>query len=439
MNIKVSWGYILSLLCFIFILLDKMSMIIFLYFVIIFMCFSFGGTYMKKVCITGYGVKGPDIENARDFKVILEEGQCTLKTIDHPYQNNQIVVGILNQDFKEVLGKNLARLPRAARVVIAAACEAIEMANLHSKDTFCHQTGIVIGSSGGVIEEIEWVIKSALLDNFRYLRPTSIGNMNNNSISTAVASFFQIHGPCFTICNSCTSSIDAILLGKMLIETGQVECCLVGGVDTTICDIVLGGFSKLKLLLKDSDNRENCGPFGQGDMFSLSEGGGVLVLESEEHAIKRGANILGYIKRGAMSQDALSIYHSDSTGRYMLDIVKKVVDNEPITYVNSQALGIKENDQIEQYVHEQLFDWQTPITSIKGMIGHPLGASGILQCISSLISFEYGFIPPTIHTSKFENAIPIVKNTIYQQVDQVLMTSHGYGGNNSCLLVSRKI
>jgi len=394
---------------------------------------------MRKACITGYGVKAPDVENVHDFKMVLEEGYCTLKSIRHPYQNSQIVIGLINHDFKKVNGQNLTRLPRAVRVVIAAAYEAIEMANLKGNNTFHHRTGIVIGSSGGVIQEIESISKNSLLEGLRYLRPTSIGNMNNNSISTGVSSFFQIHGPCFTVCNSCTSSIDAILLGKMLIETGQVDCCIVGGVDTTICDIVLGGFSKLKLLQKSLVDLEGYGPFGQANQFSLSEGAGVLVLENEEYALNRGASILGYIKRGEMSQDAISIYHSDSSGKFLLDIVKKVVDNEKISYVNSQALGLKENDQIEQNIHQKVFDWKTPITSIKGMIGHALGASGVLQCISSLISFEYGFIPPTIHTNHdLKSTIPLVTSTLYQEVEQVLITSHGYGGNNSCLLVSRK-
>lgn len=398
------------------------------------------GKCMNNICVTGYGIITHKVENSIDFKNVLEKGICLWQNYPHPYQHEILKVSIIENDYDTVSGQRIARYPRAARIAIAAAHEALEMADLLDDQVNRRRIGVVIGSSCGVIFEIEKTMKETFKRGLHRLRPTTVGALNNNSITTAISSFFHFHGPSFTISNSCTSSIDAILLGKMLIETGQLDCCIVGGIDTAVCDIVIGGFLKLNLLLKDSSNIENSGPFGESNQFVLSEGAGILLLESQEHAMKRGAKIFGYVERGAMSQDAVSIFHSDQSGNHMISIIEKVVGDQPITYINSQALGLKENDQIEEYVYKKIFDPNVLITSIKGMIGHALGASGVLQCISALLSFQYGFIPPTIHTKKSKTKdFPIVASTIYQQVDRVLITSHGYGGNNSCLLLSRNM
>lgn len=122
----------------------------------------------------------------------------------------------------------------------------------------------------------------------------------------------------------------------------------------------------------------------------------------------------------------------------MLRAVESCVGQKKPTYINSQALGIKENDDIESVVYERLFAKKgIPITSIKGMVGHAMGASGMFQMISALISMKEQFIPPTLYANRAEYPnLPIVEKTINTPIESVLITSHGYGGNNGCALLS---
>jgi 3-oxoacyl-(acyl-carrier-protein) synthase len=387
-----------------------------------------------KVVITGYGIKAPNIKSASDFKHVLESGKIISDQIE--FKNGlRLVCGVIEEDLTLLSPKVLKRYPRTAQMAIATTNDAIKMADLNGiiKDK---KVGIVIGTSGGNIAEVEkWSVK---LQQTNQISPFAIGKMNTNSLSTAVSSFFELNGMSLTLSNSCTASTDAINLAKTLIEVGQLDICIVGGVESTLTDVVVQGFSKLNLTAKELDPARAGGPFSDDKGFVLSEGAGILVLESEQSAQSRNVNTKGWIEGAYMNQDGISIYHSDSTGTKMIEALEKCINGHIPTYVNSQALGIKENDRIEKIVHQTLFGHSVPITSIKGMTGHFLGATGAIQAIASLISLEHNFIPPTIKCNlKNYLDLPIVTECIYGDVNKVAITSHGYGGNNSCLLLSK--
>jgi 3-oxoacyl-(acyl-carrier-protein) synthase len=388
-----------------------------------------------KVFITGYGIKAPKVESVSDFKDVLESGKVISKIVE--FKNGlQLVCGVIEEDLTVLAPRVLTRYPRTAQMAIAAAFEAIKMAGLTNtiKDK---KVGVIIGSSGGNIAEVEKF--SLRLGQTNQISPFGIGNMNTNSLSTSVSSFFELNGTSLTLSNSCTASTDAINLGKTLIESGQFDICIVGGVESTLTDVVVQGFSKLRLTAKDLDPKVAGGPFSDDKGFVLSEGAGVLVLESEHSAKSRNVPINGWIEGAYMNQDGISIYHSDSSGSRMLEAMEQCLNGQVPTYVNSQALGIKENDRVEAFVHKTLFGNAVPITSIKGMTGHFLGATGVIQAIASLISLENNFIPATIKSNlKNYPDLPIVTRTKYnEEVNKVAITSHGYGGNNSCILLSK--
>ena len=173
------------------------------------------------------------------------------------------------------------------------------------------------------------------------------------------------------------------------------------------------------------------------DGFVLAEGAGVIVLERRQSAQARGQKIYGKIERVISRNEGQKLLSSDITGRHMLEVFQEAVGNTKPSYVNSQALGIETNDQIERFILMETFGLDVPITSIKGMIGHTFGAMGAMQIISSLLSMEYGFIPPTIKTkgNGFED-VPIVYETRHQAVESVCITTHGSSGNNACLLLT---
>lgn len=392
---------------------------------------------MEKIVVTGYGIKVPGALSKEQFKWNLEHGICSQEFFQTKGKNGspqQMVAGIVHDDFLTIKGKQYKRYPRLSRLAMAAADDSLEMAQLSIEDD--SRVAVILGTSTAGLRELE---RNA--DNFQQystfpIESVSLGDPH--TLSSAVATHIGARDQSFTLTTGCAAGTDAILLGKLLLETGQADACVVGGADACLGDWVSLGFLKLKSILLDHKINETGVPFSKKhNGFVMSEGAGILILEREEDARKRAAHIYGVITNGYANNDSMPMYQMDITGKSMRQALKGAIGDQIPTYINSQALGLHKNDMVEYKVHQSMFDSNVPITSIKGMIGHPFGASGAIQVISSLISMEYGFIPPTIKTNGegFEG-LPIVLEPKYKKIDTVAITSHGNGGNNTCLLVS---
>jgi 3-oxoacyl-(acyl-carrier-protein) synthase len=299
-----------------------------------------------------------------------------------------------------------------------------------------HRIAVIMGTSAGAISEIEE--NSEVAFHLKTMPIQAVSWVDTHTLSESVAQAIGSCGPSFTLTTGCTASLDATLMGKLLLETGSADVCIVGGTDAPLGRWTVNGFKKLRSLSTETNIRGAGVPFSNKHHgFVLSEGAGVLVLERKQSAEARGQKSLGKIERVVSRNEAQGLLRSDTSGKHMLKVFQEVVGNSKPCYVNSQALGINTNDEIERYVLTETFGYDVPITSIKGMIGHTFGAMGAMQVIASLLSMEYGFIPPTIKTNGdgFED-VPIVYETRHQEVDSVCITSHGNSGNNACLLVT---
>ena len=390
----------------------------------------------NKVVVTGYGIKAPKVMNKEDFKQVLQQGNCTHQILTGVGPDgSDIVVGLIDDAMEEIAGKNYKRYTRVSRLAMAAADDAIDMAGLRGNES--NRIAVIIGSSAGGMLEIEKY--SPYSSDYKKLPLHSVALANMHTLSSAVASHLGINGQVYTVSTGCTSSSDAILMGKLLIESGMADQCIVGGADASVSSWSIYGFLKLRNLAKNVTMDQTGVPFSDSHQgFVMAEGSGIIVLESEEKARNRGAFIYGNLE-GAYSNNAgYSLFETDNNGLSMIKAIQGAIGNKRPTYVNSQALGLKENDHIDKIAHHALFGSSVPITSIKGMIGHAFGSSGAIQIISALISIEYDFIPPTIKTKGdgFED-LPIVKETSFTKVDGVVITTHGYGGNNTSLYVTR--
>jgi 3-oxoacyl-(acyl-carrier-protein) synthase len=383
---------------------------------------------MGNVVITGYGIIGPGMSDTDQFKDILLHKRNVLKKEE--IHRRQLYIGRVSENdliFDGLLSFS-KRLPKTAKMLLHAASEAVAMSELPREGL---RVGVVVGSSGGAISDI---LTSANGKN----HPFAIGNMNAYTLASSICAAFHINGLSYTLNNSCTSALDAVNLAKMLIDSGQLDICLAGGADSTLEDVVFEGFSRLHVL-GSADESCTCGPFSGGKGFSMSEAAGVLVMERKEVAKRRGGVIRGEIGLAMTNQDAVSPYKSDSSGIKLREAVDHCLLEGMPTYINSQALGISQNDQLESDIYKEKFlNENIPITSIKGMVGHAMGASGMFQLISSLISIESQFIPPVIgYGQKSIDGLLVVKETRNEDVERVLITSQGYGGINSCMMVNK--
>lgn len=390
---------------------------------------------LDDIVITGYGIKAPGILDKYSFLNVLQKGICT-QSILHNSQQPQasLVAGMIEESFLEINGVNYRRYPRSVRMAVAAALDAAEMSALHNFQP--HRIAVIMGTSAGAILEIEKYAKDAF--DLRKFPVHGVSLVDTHTLSNAVAEAIGSNGSAFTITTGCSASLDAILIGKQLLESGSVDACIVGGTEAPLGQWTINGFKKIRSLSTETLIEKAGVPFStQHSGFVLSEGAGVLVLERRQSAIARGQKIYGKVERVISRNEGQKLLTSDISGRHMLDVFQETIGNIKPSYVNSQALGIDINDQIERFILKETFGYDVPITSIKGMIGHTFGAMGAMQIIASLLSMEYGFIPPTTKTSGdgFED-IPIVFETKHQAVESVCITTHGSSGNNACLLLT---
>ena len=393
--------------------------------------------YLGDIVITGYGIKAPGVLDKFSFLNVLDKGICTqsiLKNVNQP--NSSMVAGLIEDSFQEINGKGYKRHPRSVRMAIAATLDASEMSNL---DYFKpHRIAVIIGTAAGAILELE-----QYSSNFFDVKTTPIQGVSyadTHTLSNSVAEAIGSCGPAFTLTTGCTASLDAVSIGKLLLENGSVDACIVGGTEAPLGQWTINGFKKIRSLSNETSIDKAGVPFSTEHRgFVLSEGAGIIVLERRQSAQARKQRIYGKIERVVSRNEGQKLLSSDTTGRHMLGVFQETIGKTIPSYVNSQALGIEINDQIERFILKESFGSEVPITSIKGMIGHTFGAMGAMQIISSLLSMEYGFIPPTIKTfgNGFED-VPIVFETRNQAVESVCITNHGSSGNNACLLLTHR-
>lgn len=390
---------------------------------------------LNEIVVTGFGIKAPGALDACSLLHVLQKGICTQRILknDDP-QHTDIVAGVIDDCFQKINGLDYKRYPRVVRMAIAAAIDAAAMSKLN--DFKSNRVAVIMGTSAGAVCEVEKYATDAF--DLKKMPVQGVSIVDSHTLSASVAQAIGLSGTAITVTTGCTASIDAILIGKQLLESGSVDACIVGGTDAPLGQWTINGFKKLKLLSTESTIERAGVPFSKKHRgFVLSEGAGVLVLERRQSARARGQKIYGKIERVVSRNEGQKLLHTDVTGRHMLEVFQETLGHTKPSYVNSQALGVDINDQIESYILKETFGSTVPITSIKGMFGHTFGAMGAMQIISSLLSMEYGFIPPTIKTTGdgFED-IPIVYETRKQAVDSVCITTHGGSGNNACVLLT---
>lgn len=391
-----------------------------------------------KIVATGYGVLAPNTINISNFLDNLKNGVCSLEVVEEAGFNKESnIIGTIREGLEELeKDKKLKRLPKVSKMGMIAAKEALESARI---DLDGKKVGLFLGLSLGSMGEklLRDAVQHVNDEQYRKIPVTFAHFANYHSITASIGHYLGIKGVSKTTTTGCTSSLEAIEEAMVYLKSGKVDVAIVGGTDSPISKVTTSAFIRTRVLPLDQTLEEGAVPFHEGSNgFAMSEAAGFLVLEREEDALDRGANIKGEMVDVVSNNDGIYIYSLDESGDQMKVALEEVTANRTPDYVNSQALGIQINDQIEKRCSEELFDHQVPYTSIKSMYGNPFGAIGVLQVISSLLSIEHGFIPPTIRTDKkgYEE-MNIITETTYQPIDEVAITNHGYGGNNACAYI----
>jgi 3-oxoacyl-[acyl-carrier-protein] synthase II len=276
-----------------------------------------------------------------------------------------------------------------------------------------------------------------------FLMPMMLPDMSSGQLSIRLGA----KGVNYALISACASGADSIGEAANIIRRGDAEIAVAGGTEAAITPIAMAGFSAAKALSTSNDDpARSSRPFDKTrDGFVLAEGAGILVVESEEHAIARGATILGELAGYGATSDAFHITQPDENGEGAARAMRKALaeaglDSDDIDYVNAHGTSTPMNDKLETLALKRVFGeyaYELPISSTKSMTGHSLGAAGAIEAAICILAMQTGIIPPTANyeTPDPDCDLDYVPNVARSaSLEAVMTNSLGFGGHNASLV-----
>ncbi len=294
------------------------------------------------------------------------------------------------------------------------------------------------------------------------ISPFALPFIPTNTVPAMVTEKFGIRGPSFALSTACSSGTHGILTAMSMLQNGLMDVAVTGGADACMTPYVFGGFDAMRAVSSRNDDPDKASrPFDKDrDGFVMGEGCGILILETEEHAKKRGANILAEIAGGAMTSDAFHITIPDPQGTSAITMLNTALERAGISkdevgYINAHGTSTPLNDPTESYVIKQVFGeraYKIPVSSTKSMLGHSIGASGGIEAIvgiktilsntihptRNLVNPDVDFVDPKSPDLDKRCDLDYVPDSPRKQtVDVVLSESFGFGGHDSVVILKR--
>jgi len=348
--------------------------------------------------------------------------------------------------------KDARRMGRASHLAIAGAMDALVHAGISEEELVNNpgSAGTMIGTSLGPQETSEEATTRYRADETKQPSPLPFMNSLPNMPAFYISQLCKIYGTYNTITAACASGTQAIGMATDMIRSGRAAIMVAGAVESLMTDYMVGAFTMLKALAEGyNDNPEAASqPFDLNRKgFVISEGCGIVILESLSHALKRGATLYAEVLGYASSADAYHIAAIDPSGRGAIHAMQWALDDahinaKDVDYINAHGTSTKYNDEIETKAIKQVLGehaYEIPISSTKSMLGHALGASGALEIIACTEMLNTKIIPPTINytTPDPECDLDYVPNTAREvsKLDVVLSNSFGLGGQNATVVL----
>ena len=405
----------------------------------------------KKVVITGLGVLAPNGNNIHEFWESLCQGKSGINAITY-FDTEGFSVKIAGElnGFKveeHLETSQIRKLDPFSIFALVAAQEAIENAKINWNNINLHQVGVILGTGVGGIYTMEEQHSVLMNRGSRRISPFFVPKMIANIAAGHVAIKWGLKGPNHTVTTACASATDAIGIATRLIQIGDADMIVAGGTEASITPLTISGFANMKALSRNPDNQTASRPFDKNrDGFVMGEGAGIMVIESEEHAKNRHAEILGEIAGYGSTNDASHITQPQKEGAVLA--MKKAIQDAGLSpvnidYINAHGTSTPLNDKNETNAIKEVFGdhaYSLKISSTKSMTGHLLGASGSIEAIASVKAIEHNLAPPTINyvTADPDCDLDYVPNTVQKiLIDTVMSNSFGFGGHNAVILIKR--
>ena len=342
------------------------------------------------------------------------------------------------------------RMARFAQFMVAAAGQALDDAGLDFANEDLDHFGVIVGNGGGGYPDIQEAAETLFTRGGMKIDPLYLARSLANMAGAQVALQYGLRGYNGTIVTACAAGTQAIGEASMLIRSGRAEIVVTGGCEAGITELGLAAFSVMRALTSHNEDPASASrPFDlTRDGFVPCEGAGALVLESEAHALARGARIYAEIAGFGCTNDAYHVAAPPESGegaaRAMLEAIRDSgVGKEEIGYVNAHATSTPLGDTAETNAVKKVFGETAhgvPMSATKSLIGHGLGASGGMETIATVKTIASGTIHPTmnLHTPDPTCDLDYVPNVARKaDVRVALKNSFGFGGQNSCLVLAR--
>jgi len=407
----------------------------------------------RRVVVTGLGIVAPSGVGADAMWEALCLGISAVRPVtrfdvsEYPVRIAAQIPEFRPRQFMTALKARTAS--RFCQLTIAASRLAVDDARLAQAALASPRAALFLGTSEGPAQVAE--DQGAL---FRQHGPGGVHRtlpftLSPHSASAMAASEFGITGPIVTFSSECPAGLDAMVAGARQIAAGQLDVAVVGGADAPITPILFAGFARSGVLAEDNDRPGHAGrPFDRRRTgFVLGEAGAMLVLEDRVHALARGARVYGELLGFGSGRDRPTYVGDPSpSGRaFLLAATSALRDAglEPheVDHVSAHAPGAPMTDLAEMRALQLLFEGRgggPVVSSVKGVLGHPLAAAGVLQTAAALLSLGQGVAPPTANCDELdaECQLDVVRGRArHTRLQTALVTAHGFGGNTTAAVV----
>ncbi|MFF3325833.1 beta-ketoacyl-[acyl-carrier-protein] synthase family protein [Streptomyces sp. NPDC002889] len=414
----------------------------------------------RRVVITGIEVLAPGGVGTKNFWNLISDGRTATRRITFfdpdPFRSRVAAEIDFDPEAHGLTPQEVRRMDRAAQFAVVAARGAVADSGIELEALDPHRVGVTIGSAVGATMGLdqEYRIVSDggrlhLVDH-EYAVPHLYNYLVPSSFAAEVAWAVGAEGPSSVVSTGCTSGIDSVGYAVDLIREGSADVMIAGSSDAPISPITLACFDAIKATTPRHDDPEHASrPFdGTRNGFVLGEGSAVFVLEELESARQRGAHIYAEIAGYATRSNAYHMTGLRPDGAEMAEAIRVALDEarmnvEEIDYINAHGSGTKQNDRHETAAFKKSLGdhaYRTPVSSIKSMVGHSLGAIGSIEIAASALAMENNVVPPTanLHTPDPDcdlDYVPLIARE--QLTDAVLSVGSGFGGFQSAMVLAR--
>ena len=408
----------------------------------------------EKIVITGLGSVAPNGNHVDEYWANLISGVSGIGPITYFDSSNhrvKIAGQLTDFDPETILdAKEIRKLDPFSVYALVATEEAIKMSGLDNNQFNPDRIGVTIGTGVGGIQTLEDQQRVIDQKGARRVSPQFVPKMIANIAGGHLSMRWNLKGPNQTVTSACASATDAIGMAMRLILAGDADAMVTGGTEASITGLTIAGFANMRALSQSNENPTSASrPFDMDrNGFVLGEGSGMIVIETESHAKKRGANILAELAGYGSTDDAFHITQPSEGGIGALKAMERAVKDanlnlEDIDYINAHGTSTPFNDKNESAAISHLFKDHSKklrVSSTKSMTGHLLGAAGGIEAVASVKTIMHQMIAPTINydTPDPECNLNYVPNTAQDsEVNAVLSNTFGFGGHNAVVCIRK--